>query len=536
MSNKKLSFDIKSDLPAGLSVFLVAVPLCLGIASACEVPLIAGLISGIIGGILVGGLSDSPLSVSGPAAGLVGVVIVAVEKLGGYEAFMVAVIVAGVFQLIMGLLKLGSIANYFPNNVIKGMLAAIGIIIIRKEISHFVGYDKEAAIDYAGHEDAFTHLWGHTEFINMGAVIIGVVCLAILMLWETKFFKDKIKFIPGSLIVVIVGVLINQLFISSGSPYALSEEHLVMIPVSGFLDSFKSPDFSILSNSELYIQGATIALIASIETLLCLEAVDKLDPHKRRSSGNREMYAQGAGNIVSGFLGGLPITSVIVRSSANVNSGGQTKLSTIFHGVLLFVSVLFIPKLMNMIPMAALAAILFVVGYKLARISLFKEMFAKGKYQFWPFIITVLAIVLSNNLLLGVGIGLCASIFSILRANLKNSYFFHKEEHHTGDVIYLHLSEEVSFLNKAAIKRTLDELPENGKVIIDASETEYIDNDVIEIIKDFRDIISKERNITLELLGFKEVYKITNTTHVISKAKENAVKKNVEQVMGEAKA
>lgn len=548
MSNKKLKFDFKRDLPAGLSVFLVAVPLCLGIAAACDVPLIAGLISGIIGGIVIGFMSNSPLSVSGPAAGLVGVILVAVGELGSYEAFLVAVILAGVLQLLMAVLKLGTIANYFPSNVIKGMLAAIGIIIIRKEIPHFLGYDKEAAIGYTGNEDAFAHLWDkiwgvwdkiwdHTEFITPGAIIIGLICLGILLLWETKYFREKIKFLPGSLIVVIIAIIINQLLINSGSTLALGAEHLVSIPVSEsmgeFFESFKHPDFSILSDSNLYFQAVTIALIASIETLLCVEAVDRLDPHKRRTSGNRELYAQGTGNILSGLIGGLPITSVIVRSSANVNAGGKTKMSTIFHGILLLISVILIPKLMNMIPYAALAAILFVVGYKLAKISVFKDMYKNGPYQFWPFIITVLAIVLSGNLLLGVGIGLGASVFSILRSNLKNSYFFHKENHHKGDVIYLHLSEEVSFLNKGSIKKTLDELPAGASVIIDAEQTKYIDYDVLEVIKDFRDVISVERNITLKLVGFREQYRITNTSNVVSQAKEKAVKENLEQVMKE---
>ncbi len=460
MNNKKLKFDLKSDLPAGLSVFLVAVPLCLGIAIASGAPPIAGMISGIIGGLFIGFFSNSPLSVSGPAAGLVGVILLAIEQLGSYEAFLVAVLLAGVFQLLMGVLKLGTIANYFPSNVIKGMLAAIGLIIIRKQIPHFLGYDKDNGIAFTGLEDAFTTLLSHFEYITYGAVVIGIVSIAILIMWEGKFFREKLKYIPGSLVAVVAAIALNEILISSGSSLALGKEHLVQIPVAAsfgdFFASFKTPDFNIFSSKFLYIQAFTIALVASIETLLCVEAVDRLDPLKRRTSGNRELFAQGTGNILSGLIGGLPITSVIVRSSANVNAGGKTKLSTIFHGFLLLVSIAFIPKAMNLIPLSALAAILLVVGYKLAKVSLFKSMYGKGPFQFWPFIITVISIVLLDNLLVGVGIGLCASIFSILRANLKNSYFFHKEAHHKGDVIYLHLSEEVSFLNKGAIKKTLE--------------------------------------------------------------------------------
>jgi len=527
----------KSDLSAGLTVFLVAIPLCLGIAIASGAPPIAGIISGILGGIVVGILSNSPLSVSGPAAGLVAAVIMAIEDLGSYPAFLLVVVLAGVLQLVMSVLKLGSIANYIPSSVIKGMLAGIGVLIIKKEIPHFVGYDADKAFSFAGaeNEHAFSDLMGHFDKITMGPLIAGIVALVILILYPKIPFMKKMKFLPASLIAVLSGILVNQIFIWSAPSLVITGDHLVEIPSATNLESlagfFTFPDFSQWNNPKLYYHVAIVGIIASVETLLCLEAVDKLDPHKRRSSGNRELFAQGVGNTISGLIGGLPITSVIVRSSANVGAGGETKQATIIHGIMLVLAILFLGTYINLIPLSVLAAVLLVIGYRLCRVPFFKEMWKKGKYQFWPFVITFVAIALTNDLLKGVGIGLAASIFALLRSNLKNSYFFHKEEHGEGDAVYMHLSEEVSFLNKASIKKTLDQVPEGVQMIIDASHTEYIDYDVLEIIRDFQSVNAVEKNIQVSLVGFKDVYDIENSHSVISKPKETMVKKNIKKIL-----
>lgn len=525
--------NIRYDLNSSLTVFLIAIPLCLGIALASGVDPIAGIISGIIGGIVVGSISSSPLSVSGPAAGLVGVVIIAIQELGSYESFLLALVIAGIFQILMGLLRMGTIANYFPTNVINGMLVAIGIIIIRKQIPHLLGYDSDQKIAYTGIDDAFTYLLGHINLVTAGAAFIGFICLAVLILWEQKFIPNFLKKIPSGLMAVLIGVIINEILVSTGSNLALSSEHLVSLPAlhssDEIISSLKFPDLSMWTNVKIYTQALTIAVIATIESLLCIEAIDKLDVLKRKTSTNRELYAQGIGNALSGLIGGLPVTSVIVRSSANLNSGARSKNSTIMHGILLLLSVLFFAQWMQKIPLAALAAVLIVVGYKLAKISIFKKMYSKGAFQFVPFLITLLAIVIFDNLLLGVGIGLAASIFSILKANLQNSYSFHKTDWHEGELIYLHLSEEVSFLNKASIKNTLNKIPNNAHLVIDASATEYIDFDVLEVIQDFKNAIISQKNIQLDLIGFKEKYNIGNTlkTDLIKEIKELTIEENL---------
>jgi MFS superfamily sulfate permease-like transporter len=506
------------DLAAGLVVFFVAMPLCLGIALASGAPLFSGIVAGIIGGLVIGGLSRSQLSVSGPAAGLAAIVLAAITDLGAFDIFLCAVIIAGIIQLALGFLKAGSIANYFPSNVIEGMLAGIGLIIILKQLPHAVGFDK----DYEGNEgfagfdggNTFSFLTDALNFITPGAVVVAMVSLALMLLWEKSEFLKKIKILPGPLVAVVAGVFINELFIMTGSTFAIGSEHLVNLPVPAsfgeFFAQFSLPNFSGFSDRRVWIHGLTIAVVASVETLLCLEAVDRLDPLKRYSPTNRELKAQGIGNIVSGLIGGLPITSVIVRSSANVNAGGKTKLSTIFHGALLLVCAGSIPLLLNKIPLAVLAAILLLTGYKLAKPALFKKWWRAGFYQFVPFIVTVTAIVFTD-LLLGVALGMIVSIFFILRENLKSPYFFNHNEYHTGEIIHLNLAQEVSFLNKAAIKLTLENLPEKSYVIIDARETSYIDHDVLELIREFQEIKSVERDIRLELVGFKPEYRIDNT-------------------------
>jgi MFS superfamily sulfate permease-like transporter len=530
---------IKQDFSSGIVVFLVALPLCLGISLASGAPFFAGMIAGIVGGIVIGALSGSQLSVSGPAAGLAAVVLSSINKLGAYETFLLAVVIAGVIQLVFGLLKAGTIANYFPSSVIKGMLTGIGIIIIMKQIPHAVGYDTdyEGSLTFIEQDgsNTFSALLHPIMHIHLGATLIALVGLAVLILWERPFMKP-VKAIPAGLVAVGLGVGMNELFRAMGSPLALSGDHLVNIPIASsfeqFFGFFQLPDFSQLGNKEVYIVAITIAVIASIETLLCLEAVDKLDPQKRVSSPNRELNAQGIGNILSGMIGGLPITSVIVRSSANVNAGAQSKLSAIIHGVLLLVCVALIPSLLNKIPLAALASILLMTGYKLAKISIFKEMFANGKYLWVPFIVTVVMVVFTD-LLTGVGIGLVVSIAALLRGNMKNSYFFHKEQFKEGESIYIKLAEEVSFLNKASIQLTLDHLPSNSTVVIDASNTFYVDYDVLEIIREFNTIKAPLKNIRCVTIGFKDVYKIDNTHHITfeQEAKETLSRVHLQKIM-----
>ena len=517
---KSVFANIKHDLPASIVVFLVAVPLCLGIALASGAPFFSGLIAGMVGGIVIGTLSNSNLSVSGPAAGLTAIVLAAITKLGAFETFLVAVVLAGVIQVALGFLRAGSIANYFPSSVIKGMLTAIGIIIILKQIPHAFGYDAEEneAINFAQPDgnNTFSALLQPLQHIHLGVTLVTLISLALLILWEKPFMK-RFRIVPGALVAVGVSILINNLFQAFYPAFTIEKDHLVQVPVAssfqGFMDLFTFPDFSTITNKDVIISAFTIAAVASIETLLCIEAVDKLDPYRRTTSQNRELKAQGIGNIVSGLLGGLPITSVIVRSTANLNAGAKTKLSAILHGIFILVCSAFIPGILNLIPLGALAAILLLTGYKLARISIFTEMFRNGKYQWVPFMVTVIAVVFTD-LLTGVGLGLAVSALAILYGNMRNSYYFHKENHHTGEIITIHLTEEVSFLNKASIKLTLDHLPENANVVIDATKTQYIDFDVLETIKEFKKIKAPEKNITCMLTGFKEKYQLDNTHQV----------------------
>jgi len=519
MSNRTSLFsNLKGDFAAGLVVFLIAVPLCLGIALASGAPLFSGIVSGVIGGIIVGFLSGSQLSVSGPAAGLTAIVLSGITELGAFDIFLCSVIIAGAIQLILGFIRAGSIANYFPSNVIEGMLTAIGIIIIMKQIPHALGYDKDAEGDMAFAEasgsNTFSSILETLNYLEPAAIVITLVSMGILILWGKIPALAKLKMLPGALVAVIAGVLINEMLIMSGSSWALAQSHLVSLPVassfSEFIGQFITPDFRGLLNPQVWILGGTIAVVASIETLLCIEATDKLDPLKRYSSTNQELKAQGVGNLLSGFLGGLPMTSVIVRSSANINAGGRSRLATVIHGLLLLVCVALIPVILNKIPFATLAAILILTGYKLAKPAIFKHMWHNGKYQFVPFIVTVVAVVLTD-LLVGVGLGLIVSILAILRGNLKSPYFFKRKEFSSGDIIHIHLSQEVSFLNKAAIKSALDNIPENSYVIIDAGNTMYIDHDVLQLLKEFKEIKAEQKNIQFDLVGFKSEYRIDNT-------------------------
>ncbi len=506
---------LNRDIPAGLVVFLVALPLCLGIALASGAPFFSGMIAGIIGGIVIGLISDGQLSVSGPAAGLTAVVVVSLSKLGSFETFLLAVVLAGVGQILLGMAKAGRIAEYFPSNVIKGMLTAIGIIIILKQIPHAFGYDKDSEGDMdflqADNENTFSELLRPLEHIDFSAAILCAISLIIIILWNVPKIKRVVGIVPGGLVAVVVSVLINEFFFKQTPGWGIAEEHLVRVPVasslSEFAGFFKIPDFSQLGNFKVYSVAFTIMAVASIETLLCIEATDKLDPEKRITTGNRELVAQGVGNMLSGLIGGLPITSVIVRSSANLQAGAKSKVSTIFHGTLLLVCVAFIPGILNKIPLASLAAILLFTGYKLANPATFKEMFKLGLYQFVPFIVTVVAVVFTD-LLTGVSAGLAISVISILIGNFKSTYFFSKESSQNGELIHIKLAQEVSFLNKAAIREMLDKLPQNSKVKLDASDTLYVDYDVLEIIREFKQVKAPLKNIDCQLVGFKEAYHI----------------------------
>lgn len=516
---------LKTDIQAGLVVFLVALPLCLGIALASGAPLFAGIISGIIGGLVVGILSNSQLSVTGPAAGLTAIIVAAIGSLGSYETFLAAVVLAGVLQILLGVAKAGTISNYFPSNVIEGMLTAIGVIIILKQLPHAIGYDVDNEGDFffiekgTGH-NTFSSIIDAINYSHLGAVTISLISLAILIAFNKIAFLKNLKVLPGALVVVVVGVAINELFKSSGSNFAISQEHLVNLPMPNsfgeFIGQFTAPSLEAFLNPKVWMVAVTITIVASIETLLCIEAADQLDPLKRYSNTNMELFAQGTGNILSGLIGGIPMTSVIVRTSANINSGGRTKVAAIAHGMFLLIAVITIPTLLNKIPLACLAAILLMIGYKLASPTVFKHMWQNGKYQYVPFIVTVIAVVLTD-LMKGVAIGLVVSAFYILRANLKLAYFFKKEHHHEGETITIKLAQEVSFLNKAAIKQTLGHLPKNSQLIIDASDSFYIDHDVLQLIRNFLDIGSKDKNIAVTLVGFKESYGMESSqTHVSS--------------------
>jgi MFS superfamily sulfate permease-like transporter len=513
--------NLKSDFASGLVVFLVALPLCLGIAMASGAPLFSGIISGIIGGIVVGYLSQSHISVSGPAAGLTAIVLTAITDLGAFDIFLSAVFIAGLIQLALGFIKAGSISNYFPTNVIEGMLAGIGIIIILKQLPHAFGYDADFEGDQSfsqvDGDNTLSSLFQVFNHFQLGAIIVTLVSLVILISWDKVAFFKKFKLVPGALIAVIFGIVLNEIFISTGSSLAIAKDHLVSLPVPTSIDEFKAiivvPNFAGFTNPQVWTVGITIAIVASIETLLCIEASDRLDPQKRYTNTNVELKAQGIGNIISSLLGGLPMTSVVVRSSANNNAGAKSKMSTIIHGVLLLLSVLIIPVVLNKIPLATLATILILVGYKLAKPSTIKHFWKKGKYQFVPFIATMIAVV-ATDLLKGVMLGIVISVIFVLKGNLKRAYTFKKDEYADGDIIHIDLAQEVSFLNKAAIKSTLSSIPENSSVVITAHDTVYIAHDILDLIKEFKSTRAVDENIKVKLKGFKKAYQLENTDEV----------------------
>lgn len=501
----------KSDLPASVVVFLVALPLCLGIALASGAPLISGIIAGVVGGIVVGVISGSELGVAGPAAGLAVIVLNAIQDLGSFQIFLVAVILAGLLQVAFGFARAGVIAYYFPSSVITGMLSGIGIVIFVKQIPHALGYDRDPegdlAFQQADGENAISELVSALDFVSFGPMIIAAVSLAILILWETQWFKNQ-KFlsrVPAPLIAVVAGILLNLAF-SSTTRYALDVNQLVQIPaIDSIVDVFTFPDFAALSMGAVYKTAMVLAVVASLETLLCVEATDKLDPLKRITPTNRELKAQGVGNIVSGLIGGLPVTQVIVRSSANIQGGGKSKLSAISHGLLLTIAVLAIPMIMNLIPLATLAAILFIVGYKLAKPSLFQRFFSEGPAQFLPFIATVVGIVFID-LLVGLGIGMAIAVIAILLENFRLPYQVDKTPMENAEHIRIALSQQVTFLNKASIRQFLAVIPNNARVEIDASDSIYVHTDVVEIIDDFVDG-APARGIKVEVKGLAHHHK-----------------------------
>lgn len=511
---KNLFSTWKNDVPASFVVFFVALPLCLGVALAStgDTPqLFGGILAGAIGGILVGAISNSRLGVSGPAAGLILIVLNAILTLGSYEAFLVSVIIAGLLQITAGFLGFGFLGNFFPSSVIKGMLAAIGITLVLKEIPHAVGYDADFMGDDAflqqDGENTFSEIFESIHALSPGAIVISIVSIAILLFFNTNRAKSigLFKILPGAFFVVLLGILINQFFLYFAPSFYLGKTHLVNLPqltsVSDAVHLLKFPDFKSLSNIKVYEIGFVIFLVASLETLLSVEATDKLDPKKKRTQSSRELVAQGFGNTVSGLIGGLPITQVIVRSSANITSGAESKLSTILHGFLLLITVLLIPSFLNLIPLASLATILLLVGYKLSTVGLYKNMYKLGYEQFIPFVFTIIG-VLFTDLLKGILIGMCFAIFYILRKKFRNKC---KVEEIEPNVFKVSLTEEVSFLNKGNIARTLKKIPHNSKVTIDGSSSIEIDYDVLEFIEDFKTFLAPERNIQVTTIGIKSV-------------------------------
>ncbi|MBK9147523.1 MAG: SulP family inorganic anion transporter [Flavobacteriales bacterium] len=496
---------IKQDLPASIVVFLVALPLCLGIAVASGAPPVSGLIAGVIGGIIVGALSGSPLGVSGPAAGLTAIVAMGIADLGSFEALLAAVVVAGAIQIILGIVRAGIIAYYFPSAVIKGMLAGIGLIIMLKQIPHAFGDDKDPmgdeSFDQPDKLNTFQEIMVAMETPNWGAFVITVACLLLMLAWERPFIQRNnwLRYVPGPLLAVALGIVMAIGF--DGHPVlTIGAGHYVQLPDLLSTSSYALPSFDAIGQGAFWRVAFTLAIVASIETLLCVEATDKLDPQKRITPANRELYAQGAGNIISGLLGGLPLTQVIVRSSANIQSGGQTKLSAILHGTWLMLSVFAIAGLLRMVPLASLAAILLLVGYKLAKPSLFKAMWRSGLPQFIPFIVTVGFMALTNDLLRGVALGLALAFIHILWKNFKVPFHYDPNRYKPGMPIYIELSEDVTFLNKAGIKRTLSEIPDGARVVIDGGRSYDLDPDVREIIDDFQET-AEARNLRLQLLN-----------------------------------
>lgn len=509
------------DLKGGLVVALVALPLCLGIALASgadgqpgSLSLMSGLIAGIVGGIVVGAISGSATSVSGPAAGMTAVVIAQAAACGSVEAFLLAVVLAGVIQIALGLVRAGALSAFFPSSVIKGLLAAIGVILILKQIPHVLGHDKdpegEMSFSQPDAENTFTELMSVFGDFHLGAAVVGLLSVLALVAWERIAFLKR-SAVPGPLMVVLFGVGLQIVFQGLDAGWAITGDHLVQIPVAGSAAEFVSfltfPDFTAFANPAIYGAAVTIAVVASLESLLNLEAVDKLDPMRRSSPPNRELVAQGVGNIFSGLLGGLPVTSVIVRGSVNVNIGAKTKFSAIFHGFLLLICIAMFPSYLNLIPLSSLAAILLVTGFKLASPQLFRQMWAEGRYQFAPFIITLTAIVFSD-LLTGILIGLVVSALFILNSNVRYPLRRVVETHVDGEIMHVELAAQVSFLNRAALDKLFSDAKPDTHLLIDATYSDYIDPDILSLIREFKNVVAPARRVKVSLRGFRDKYKL----------------------------
>jgi carbonic anhydrase len=505
--------DLPYDLSSGLVVFLVALPLCIGIAFASDAPVFSGILAGIVGGIVVSLVSKSPLSVSGPAAGLTVVVLTSVNELGSYETFLLALLFAGVLQLAFGFMKAGIIGSFFPSSVIKGMLASIGIILLLKQIPHALGYDRDYEGDFNffqnDDQNTFSEIYEAVLLITPGPFMISIISLLVMILWD-KFNMTKKIYIHGAFVIVVLAILLNYFFESFFPSLWIASAHLVRLDVTdslgGFMKSFTLPDFNAYNNPAIYLIGFKIALIASLESMLSVDAIDKLDPLRRYTPKSHELKAQGVGNIVSSLIGGLPVTSVIVRSSANIDGGARSKMSAIFHGIFLLVAVVLIPGIISKIPLSALAAVLMVVGYKLTRISVIKEQYQKGWEHFIPFAVTLISI-LFTDILIGIGVGTSVALFFILRRNVMNPYVYNKQDSNYGVKVRIDLSEEVSFLNKASIIYKLNKVPKNAHVVINGSKAKYIDDDILEIIEDFK-ISAPSKNIKIEIVDVEDKYEL----------------------------
>ncbi len=515
ITTRVFSFNtLTRDLTASIVVFLVALPLCLGIALASNAPLFSGLLAGIVGGIVVGILSRSHTSVSGPAAGLTAIVAAQIVALGSFETFLLALLIGGVIQIGLGLVQAGFLSAYFPTSVIKGLLAAIGVILILKQIPHVLGHDTdpEGEMEFwqQDQENTLSELGRILGDFHPGAALIGLLSIALLVLWD-KIPRLKQSIFPSQLAVVILGVGFGSLFQRFGVAWMIEKSHLVQVPISnnmgelvGFL---RFPDFTQWTNPAVYISGFTIAIVASLETLLNLKAVDKIDPKQRTSPASRELLAQGIGNVLLGCIGGIPVTSVIVRSSVNISAGGKTKLATIVHGFLLLGCVILLPVWLNLIPLSCLAAILLVTGVKLASPSLVRQMWSEGRYQFIPFAITVLSIVLTD-LLIGIGIGMAVSLAFILRSNVRRPQRCMMEKHLGGEVLHVELANQLSFLNQPALEQVFNSIPRNGHLLLDAQNTVYIDPDILSLIRDFKDNTAPIRGVRVSLRGFRDKYRL----------------------------
>jgi carbonic anhydrase/SulP family sulfate permease len=557
---------IAKDFLSGTIVFLVALPLCLGIAIASDADPIAGLISGIVGGLVIGIFSGSHTSVSGPAAGLTAIVAAQIANLPSFEAFLLAVVVGGVIQIGLGVIKAGALSAFFPSSVIKGLLAAIGVILIFKQLPLLFGYAKdmglpfghaEALEDFEQHPDAVvdhSHAIGDIifSFINamkdvftfdgglqLGAISVGVFSLLFLIIWD-KIPRLKKSLVPAPLLVVIFGAVLGWALSKLGGNWLITPQQLVDVPgdgtIGGFIGLIRTPDFSQLANVGVYIGGITIAVVASLETLLNLDAVDNLDRKRRISPPSRELLAQGVGNVTAGMLGGIPVTSVVIRGSVNVMAGSESKLSAIFHGGLLLACVVLLPHLLAMIPLSCLAAILLVIGFKLASPALFKKMASEGRYQLLPFVMTVVAIVLTD-LLIGIGIGMVLSVLFILNSNLRRPVRKIHEKHIDGDLLHIELSDQVSFLNKAALESALREAPRGSRLLLDARRTHYIDPDVLSLIREFHDKTAPAFDINMELVGFRERYRFSDKEDTVDFSLQEAREKlTADQVLEILKA